>query len=204
MSLKYEPASEPLHISWSTHDTPTHTVSGSSSNSPFRDHHILASPRHTNSHRSAHSRHTNTHRCADARRSTHTRVPNTYKHTHRFADPCRGELCHHRHRSSLSISLSLSHSLSHTHTNTLTHTRLLSISCVHTHTHTNTTLTQTHTGSQIRVEENSGESPKDRLKKVKESFSAGQVLSLRNLLIDNLLVRFHFIVVVIRWTGLSP
>ena len=51
------------------------------------------------------------------------------------------------------------------------------------------------TCQNAKTEWESAEERRERLK---------QVASLRERVIDNLLVRIHFIIVMIRWTGLAP
>ena len=68
-----------------------------------------------------------------------------------------------------------------------THSRALSLS--HSHTHTNSLALSQATVGQ----------PRNRGRHVRAALGAD-----REFFIDNLLVRIHFIIVMIRWTGLAP
>ena len=82
------------------------------------------------------------------------------------------------------------HTHTHSHTLSLTHTHSHTFSLSHTHTHSLThTCTHTHTHTHLLVDH--------RLQRICTTPQ-------REFFIDNLLVRVHFIIVMIRWTGLAP
>ena len=147
---------------------------------------------------------------------------------------CSGERVRERHSLTLSLSLSLSHSLSLTHTLslshslslTLSHTLSLSLSLTHTLTHS-LARWQSLGHERWGAERASGLQKRCLLKKSNAVESRqlltrtvfknmhyfwGQVpctalylgSTWREFFIDNLLIRIHFIIVMIRWTGLAP
>ena len=84
-----------------------------------------------------------------------------------------------------------------THTHTHTHTHIHTYTHTHTHTHTRTrtlslSLSHTHTLLLFSAGETAGQ------------LAARHTLQEREFFTDNLLVRIHFIIEMIGWTGLAP